>query len=216
MDEYCVDCSHCDTHYFKNSWINSDIDINYFYDNRYFFEMIQYEYKINYVIKEVMNFRGMDKIHSMVVYLPLVSSNVYEYFSNNKYPLDFDDGTIYFSCRENAEKLMYEMYNSTRSIDDVISYLNSNDNVDNLNEWANCFELVYDNGLYDTFLKNRKVCKDPKNILKYILKCQNSISNDNYYFDENATDAKVCDLKYYYKSSVINSVYDIPRTMSAT
>lgn len=185
----------------------SDIDINYFYDNKYFDEMIQYEYKINYIIKEVMNFRGMDRIHSMVVYLPLISSNEYEYFSNNRYPLFFEDGIIYYSCRENAEKLMFEMFNSTRNIDDVICYLNKNDDVDNLNEWTNCFELVYDNGLYNEFLKTRKVCKCSKNILDYILKCEESFSNDKHYFDEDIQEVYVSDLKYYYKSSVIYNVY---------
>lgn len=185
----------------------SDIDLNYFYDNKYFDEMIQYEYKINYIIKEVMNFRGMDRIHSMVVYLPLVSANEYEYFSDNKYPIIFEDGVIYYSCRENSEKLMYEMYNSTRSVYDVTHYLNENDNSNNLNEWANCFELVYDNGLYNEFLKTRKVCKCSENILDYILKCEESFNNDKYYFDEDVNEVRVSDLKYYYKSSVINNVY---------
>ena len=169
--------------------------------------MIQYEYKINYVIKNVMRFRGMDRIHSMVVYLPLVSENIYEFFSSNKYPLNFLDGTIYFSCRENATQLMYEMYNSTRSVFDVVNYLNSNDSISNLNEWTNCFELVYDNGLYDYFVKNRKVCKNSKSILKHIIKCIDSINNDRFYFNEDMIDVKVCDLKYYYKSIVMDNVY---------
>ena len=185
----------------------SDVDINYFYDNKFFDEMIQYEYKMNYIIKEVMNFRGMDRIHSMVVYLPLISSKKYDFFSSNKYPLVFEDGILYYSCRENAEQLMFEMYNSTRNIDDVVEYLNEHDNPDNLYEWSNCFELVYDNGLYDEFLKNRKVCKSSKNILNYISKCIDLFNNENHYFGENTTVALVADLKKYYKGYVINNVY---------
>ena len=38
---------------------------------------------------------------------------------------------------------MYETYNSTRSIYDVINYFNKYDNEFNINEWAYCFKFVF-------------------------------------------------------------------------
>lgn len=187
----------------------SDIDLNYFYDNKYRSKMIKYEEIINYIIQEIMKFRGKDRIHSMTVYLPLINNDIYEFLLTNKYPVKLDDCTIYTSCRENAEELMYKTYNSTRDIYDVINYFNQNDNIKNLNEWTNCMELVYDNGYYHIFLENRKICKDKTNICSFIDKLLNLICNDTNYIDENCKIIEVMKLKYYYKMLVFENVYNL-------
>ena len=105
-------------------------------------KVIDIEDKVNYILQNVLQFRGKDRIHSMVVYLPLVSNKKLDYMWKNKYPVRFIDGNIYNSCRSNAEKLMYETYNSTRSLYDVINYFNENDTISKLNEWAYCFKFV--------------------------------------------------------------------------
>lgn len=188
----------------------SDIDINYFYkDNSNISEKINYEFMINYVIEKVLGFRGMDRIHSMIVYLPLISNNSYSYFEENKYPIFFEDGILYFSCRDNSKKLMYELYNSTRNIYDVIEYLNNNDTENKLNEWTNCFELIYDNGLGSAFFRNRKICKSTLNIKYFIEKNLNEFKKDNYYIDVNNDIVMICDMKYYYKGIVLNNIYNM-------
>ena len=186
----------------------SDIDINYFYDNEIFEDMINIEERVNYILQTIMKYRGKDRIHSMVVYLPLIRNNQYEAFSINQYPIYFEDGIIYNKCRENAEKLMYETYNSTRNINDLIKYINKNDNELNINEWTNCFELIYDNQLYKEFTNKRKVYKGNKNMSYFISNVLKSINNDKNYIKTNSDKVKIKDLKYFYKMLVLYNVYN--------
>ncbi len=187
----------------------SDIDINYFYSNDYFEKMINVEEEVNYILQTIMGYRGKDRIHSMVVYLPLIRKNDYESIKDNKYPIHFDDGVIYNKCRENAEELMYQTFNSTRSIYDLCDYLNLNDNTSSIKEWANCFELVYDNGLYEEFIKNRKVCKDTDNLSNLIHNIMESINRDNYFIDDKTAQIKIKELKNTYKMQVLYNVYEL-------
>ena len=187
----------------------SDIDINYFYNNEKFDSMINIEESVNYILQSIMNYRGKDRIHSMVVYLPLIRNNNYEPIKNNKYPIYFEDGIIYNSCRENAEKLMYETYNSTRDINDLVNYLNSNDNDKKLNEWANCFELIYDNNLYEEFVNKRKICKDKNNIQNLIINVLTSIKKDNNYIENTNKEIKIKELKLFYKMLVLDNAYKV-------
>lgn len=187
----------------------SDIDINYFYDNKNFEKMINLEEKVNYILQTIMNYRGKDRIHSMVVYLPLIRNNKYESINNNNYPIYFDDGNIYNKCRENAEQLMYETYNSTREINDLINYLNENDNENHINEWTNCFELIYDNDLYEKFNKKRKVYKGNNNLYKNINDILISINKDNNYINTKEKKINIKDLKYFYKMLPLNNAYKV-------
>jgi len=187
----------------------SDIDINYFYANKHFKKMINVEEKVNFILQTIMGFRGKDRIHSMVVYLPLVRNDKYESIDNNKYPIYFEDGIIYTKCRENAEELMYKSFNSTRSINDLCAYLNEHDNATCINEWANCFELLFDNGLYKEFIKNRKICKNTKNINKIISNILKSIRYDDNFINDKEKSIKIKDLKYSYKMLVLHNAYEI-------
>lgn len=189
--------------------LHSDIDINYFYDNKNFEQMINLEEKVNYILQTIMKYRGKDRIHSMVVYLPLIRNNKYEFINNNNYPIYFEDGIINNKCRENAEQLMYETYNSTREIDDLINYLNENDNENYINEWTNCFELIYDNNLYQKFIKKRKINKNTKNIKNNINDILKSINEDNNYINNEKRKINIKDLKYFYKMLTLNNAYKI-------
>lgn len=192
----------------ETNTIYSDIDINYLVkDMSYHKKMIELEDKINYILKTILNFRGKDKIHSMVVYLPLISDEKYEFINNNKYPIYFNNGIIYDNCRENAEQLMYELYNSTRKIDDVILYLNDNDNKKSLNEWAYCWNIITSGNLNEYYSKNRKEFRTDENINFFINQIINDILDDNMYFLNSLKYIKNCDLKKAYKSKVLNNVY---------
>lgn len=187
----------------------SDIDINYFYSNENYSKMINIEERVNYILQTILNYRGKDRIHSMVVYLPLINNVNYEFIKNNKYPIYFDDGIIYNKCRKNAEELMYATYNSTRDINNLIKYLNENDNSNNINEWTNSLELIYDNGLYESFITNRKIFRGQKNLKQIINKVLCSIKDDNNFVDDVSKIIKIKDLKYYYKILVLHNTYDV-------
>lgn len=187
----------------------SDIDINYFYSNENFEQMINIEEMVNYILQTILKYRGKDRIHSMVVYLPLIRNKYRDFFNKNEYPIYLDDDIIYCSCRENAQKLMYETYNSTRDINDLIEYLNKNDNELNIKEWTNCFELIYDNDLYKEYIKKRVIFKGTDNILNIINDVLNSINSDANYINKNTEVVKIKDLKYFYKMLVFDNVYKI-------
>ena len=68
----------------RSNTLFSDIDINYLTIGNNYNELIDLEDKFNYILKNVLKFRGKDRIHSMVVYLPLISNIKLESISNNK------------------------------------------------------------------------------------------------------------------------------------
>ncbi len=186
----------------------SDIDLNYLTDSNNYGRIIELEDKVNYILQRVLNFRGKDRIHSFVVYLPLVSNKKLRYFKTNRYPIKFEDGKIYCKCRKNAQKLMFETYNSTRNIYSVIDYLNENDNINNINEWSNCFEIIYDNNLAAEFYKNRKICKSKKNIDVHIMNAINLIRKDIYLKSE-VKNIKNYEFKKIYVTKVLENVYNV-------
>lgn len=183
----------------------SDIDLNFLTDGNDFKEVIEIEDKINYILQKVIGFRGRDKIHSMVVYLPLISNVKYDFILKNKYPLKFKDATIYFNCRNNAEKLMFKNYNSTRNIYKVIDYFNEYDNKYKLYDWTNCFEVVYEQGFKDIYKQKRKVCKDHSNLIIHLEQLLSNLKDDyNTIQIDNVENSKI---KSTYKSDVLFNVY---------
>lgn len=192
----------------ETNTIYSDVDINYLIkDLTHQKEIIEIEDKINYILKKILDFRGKDKIHSMVVYLPLINNNKYEFITDNKYPIYFNNGIIYDNCRKNAEQLMYELYNSTRRIDDVIAYLNTNDNKNSLNEWTYCWTIVTSKNLEEYYMNNREEFRTTENMNFFIKQIIKDINNDNNYLLSSLKYVKNCDLKKIYKCRVLNNVY---------
>lgn len=190
----------------KTNTLYSDIDLNYLTDSNDYTRIIELEDKVNYILQNVIHYRGKDKIHSFVVYMPLISSKKIKYITHNKYPIVFEDGIIYNKCRKNASRLMFETYNSTRNIYSVIEYLNKNDNIDSINEWSYCFEIIYDNNLSNIYYKNRNIFKSNKNINIYSQKLIKSMS-DAKYFDDNIKKIRNCEFKSIYVTSVLENVY---------
>lgn len=107
----------------------SDIDLSYIYNNNLKDKLLNEEDKMQYMLSCILGFRGRDRIHGITYYLPKISNDIgLEEINNNEYKLVFDDGIYYYKCRENAEKTMFNTFNSTRSIDDLKKYI-----IDNLN-----------------------------------------------------------------------------------
>lgn len=190
----------------KTNTLYSDIDLNYLTDSSDYTRIIELEDKVNYILQNVIRYRGKDKIHSFVVHMPLISNKKIKYITYNKYPIVFEDGIIYNKCRKNASKLMFETYNSTRNIYSVIEYLNKNDNIDSINEWSYCFEIIYDNNLSNIYYKKRNIFKSNKNINIYTQKLIKLMS-DAEYFNDNIKKIKNCEFKRVYATSVLENVY---------
>lgn len=194
----------------KNSnTLFSDVDINYLTCSNDYKNIIDLEDKINFVIQEVLQFRGKDKIHSMVVYLPLITNKKLNLKNDNLYKLVFDDGILNIPCRKNSKKLLYEMYNSTRNLNDVINYLNSNDTKDCINEWTYCFKFIYSNKHKKIYDSQRKISNDLSNIYKLKKDLINNISKNNIYIDSSVKKIKNCKLKYIYKTCVLFNFYKL-------
>lgn len=187
----------------------SDVDINYLICSNDYKNIIDIEDKINFIIQEVLKFRGKDKIHSLVVYLPLISNKKLNLQNDNLYKLVFDDGILNIPCRKNSKKLLFEMYNSTRNLNDVIKYLNLNDTKDCINEWTYCFKFIYSNGYKKIFDKKRKVCNDLNNVQKFKKDLIEEISKNDIYINSSIKKIKNCKLKYIYKSCVLFNFYKL-------
>lgn len=187
----------------------SDIDINYLTleENKDYSKIVELEDKINYILQNVLKFRGKDRIHSMVIFLPLISDKKPNFISENKYELKFTNGIIYVKCRDNAEKLMYETYNSTRNLYDVINYFNQNDNILELNEWSYCFEFIYNEQLHNIYNRERKLYRKHNNIKKQIIKLIEQINCDTNYLDCNCQKVTNANFKKMYKTTVLFNFY---------
>lgn len=187
----------------------SDVDINYLSLDNDYDVIIEIEDKINYIIQEVLQFRGKDKLHSMVVYLPLISNRNVKKLKDDNYELTFVDGIINVPCRKNANKLLYETYNSTRNLDDVINYFNSYDTQDNINEWTYCFKFIYNDKYKEVFDKKRKTYRNSKNIKTFCNELIAEIKNDDLYLDIRENQIENCKLKKIYKSNVLTNFYKL-------
>ena len=187
----------------------SDIDINYLTTSSNYEDIIDVEDKINYILQEVLMFRGKDKLHSMVVYLPLIDKKKISAIDNNEYILNFPDGKIKVKCRENAEQLMYETYNSTRSIYDVIDYFNKYDNEFNINEWTYCFKFVFNEKYLKIYRKNRNEYRKNNNIDIFVKNLLNDIRRDDNYLDEDLPYIENALLKKIYKTTVLFNFYKL-------
>ena len=187
----------------------SDIDINYLTTSHNYQDIIDIEDKINYILQEVLKFRGKDKLHSMVVYLPLIGEKKISAIDNNEYVLNFIDGKIKVKCRENAEQLMYETYNSTRSIYDVINYFNKYDNEFNINEWTYCFEFIFNEKYLKIYKDYRNEYRGNDNINIFIDNLLNDIESDNIYLNEDLAYIENALLKKIYKTTVLFNFYKL-------
>lgn len=189
--------------------IFSDIDINYLTTSNNYEITIEIEDKINYILQEVLKFRGKDKIHSMVVYLPLIDDKRISSIDNNEFLLNFTDGSVIVKCRDNAEQLMYETYNSTRSIYDVIDYFNNHDNEFIIKEWTYCFDFVSNKDYLELYKKYRLEYRKDNNMNIFINNLINNINRDSTYLDVSTEYIENARLKSIYKTTILFNFYEL-------
>lgn len=182
----------------------SDIDLNFLTNENDSQYIIELEDIIDNILCNVMEFRGRDKVHTMAVYLPLKFND-----KTIKDRIIFKEQTVMFNYRPNYETLMFENYNSTRNIDEIINYLNNNDTINNLNEWTSCFEIIYNKGnLKRKYKQNRKVCKSTINLIESIDNLLDRIEKIEKLII-NKRNIKNKDLKKIYKTDVLFNTYEM-------
>lgn len=182
----------------------SDIDLNFLTNENDSQYIIELEDIIDNILCNVMEFRGRDKVHTMAVYLPLKFND-----KTIKDRIIFKEQTVMFNYRPNYETLMFENYNSTRNIDEIINYLNNNDTINNLNEWTSCFEIIYSKGnLKRKYKQNRKVCKSTINLIESIDNLLDKIEKIEKLII-NKRNIKNKDLKKIYKTDVLFNTYEM-------
>jgi len=147
---------------------NSDLDLNIMYEDKFRSILLPVELSINYILSKILKFKGCDRVHSIMVYTPLISNNFPKLIDNIKLTYEFGENSYY--CRENYEKLLFETCNSSRDYKVLLNYISSYKNK-SLEEWETNYELIIDYGKYSDFekqiinLRNEKIKNISGNIL---------------------------------------------------
>lgn len=127
----------------NSSRVNSDIDLNFVYPNKYIKKLLPIEDICTFVIGNVFDIDYRDRVHPMG-YLQL--KNKYKLNQSKYFITHFKNNDMLINeCRDNCYDIMYEYYNMPRSYKDVCFYLKSSDNLSSINEFVYNNEIVYSN-----------------------------------------------------------------------
>ena len=186
---------------------NSDLDLNIMYKDKYKKDLLPVELKINYLLSKILNFKGCDRVHSIMVYTPLIY-NYKPYLIDNK-KINYNSVDIPYFCRENYEKLLFETFNSSRDYIELLKYIEC---IKTIEEWESNFELIIDFGKFKDFedkiknLKQKKILNiNYKNVIEEIDFVINEI--DNYKYLDNYKEIDVKDLKAIIKAIPFKIIY---------
>jgi len=129
--------------------LSSDLDLNLFYENKYRDILFPIELRIQYVLSKLLEFKGCDRIHSIMVYTSAIYSDLpifdgsFLFFHSNK---------ISYFLRENSEQLLNETFQTSRDFKKLEHYFESRFNKNHFyDEWTNNFLLLQDNGSFLEF-----------------------------------------------------------------
>lgn len=104
-----------------NRW-NSDIDLNILYSNKYRKEFLVIEEFIAALIYKLFDYAGRDKVHNIMIYLPMYEKTEYKIKTRN-HMIKTETDNFYFKCRNNYEQVYPKILNSSRSFDDFKKYI---------------------------------------------------------------------------------------------
>lgn len=196
---------------------SSDIDISLVYDDLYRDKIFPVELKINYIISKIMNFRGCDRVHTMMVYTDKISN--YKVSVRTDETINYKGDIISYYCRNNYNDLLNDTFNTGRSFNCLNSYLcDTIDNKNYFNEWLHNFEILYykDSSFIDALKNNYKKVisiSDKNNIIKKELNNliisinkQMSFSIDEIFINDCISISK---LKKRYKTNILDKLYKI-------
>ena len=127
----------------NSSRVNSDIDLNFMYPNKYIKKLLPVEDICSFIVGNVFDIDYRDRVHPMG-YLQL--KNKYKINKSKYFIVLFKNNDMIISeCRDNCYDIMYEYYNMPRSYRDICSYLMASDNLSAINEFVYNNEIVYSN-----------------------------------------------------------------------
>lgn len=189
--------------------VSSDLDLNIMYDNKLRSILLPVELSINYILSKILKFKGCDRIHSIMVYTPLIGDNHPKLIDNKKINYEFGENLYY--CRENYQQLLFETCNSSRDYKILLNYI-SNSNNTCLEEWETNFELIIDYGKYNIFdrqiskIRSKKLQNTDINILV------NNIDNiiriiEEFKYLDNTEIIYIKDLKKIIKTIPLTIIY---------
>lgn len=125
--------------------LNSDIDLNILYPNKFKNEVLPLEEIISIILQKVIGYSGRDKIHNMMIYT-LDNINKDKIESTQDCHITFPDGQIYqYKCRPNYDEVMYKIKHSTRDYKDFTDYISNNINLGKCEEWCYSYETISTN-----------------------------------------------------------------------
>jgi len=74
---------------------NSDLDLNIMYEDKFRSILLPVELSINYILSKILKFKGCDRVHSIMVYTPLISNNFPKLIDNIKLTYEFGENSYY-------------------------------------------------------------------------------------------------------------------------
>ena len=183
----------------NSSRVNSDIDLNFMYPNKYIKKFLPLEDVISFIIGNVFDIDYRDRVHPMGY---LMLKNKYKINKSKFFITCFKNNDMLISeCRVNCYDIMYEYYNMPRSYKDICSYLKSSNNLFSVNEFVYNNEVVFSNtkNFIDETIKNSDLkIMNNKNFLYYShLNIEKIIDEIEYQIE--ILDAKVNKIKDFKK-----------------
>lgn len=113
-----------------NRWY-SDIDLNILYKNTLKSKYLVVEEFIQALIYQMLDFKGRDRIHNIMLYYPLCETNAYM-IRGNKHKIICQSNVFRFCCRKNYNHIYPLILNSSRDPIDLHNWiLQSEDNDEN-------------------------------------------------------------------------------------
>lgn len=187
----------------NNSRVNSDIDLNFMYPNKYIKKFLPLEEVISFIIGNVFDIDYRDRVHPMGY---LMLKNKYKINKSKFFITCFKNNDMLISeCRINCYDIMYECYNMPRSYKDICSYLNVSNNLFSVNEFVYNNEVVFSNTknfISDTIKNSDLKIVNNKNFLYYsYLNVERIIEEIEYQIEILDTKVeKIRDFKKIYKT----------------
>lgn len=157
-----------------NRWY-SDIDLNILYKNKLKSEYIVIEEFINALIYQMLNFKGRDRIHNIMLYYPLYENKKY-FISGNKHKIICSNNTFNFFCRNNYNDIYPLILNSSRNPNDLYYWILKQEHNDE-NQYS--FQgLNFKGKVFINKLTYNKSLQQTRNSLKKLInKTYNDIQN---------------------------------------
>lgn len=196
---------------------SSDVDINLIYENDHRDKIFPIELKVNYIISNVMGFRGCDRVHTMMVYTKRINNYKEEIIKNRL--IVYKNQTIQYYCRDNYSKLLNDTFNTSRNINCLSRYLR--DTIYNRGifyEWLFNFQIIYDNDNvfmtqidddYNAILKlknfNTKIENELDDLILTIN--QNMLKKSEYIYISGGI--SISKMKRKYKTNILDQLYKI-------